>query len=298
MNKGDDRLSSPSSRTLRKALLASLVLILAIVFLASPLFAGSWPMERRATYISIGYQGFSGQEYFGPTGETLGLQRLEEQTLSFYSEYGYSRYVSAIVRIPAFRKLYAQEGADSPLLTVQSPGDVDLGLRFTLWPGENDAVSLTGLFGIPLGETNQVDRLWAGDNEYNQLVQLRYGHTFESIPAHVHVEGGYNFRNAGFADQIHLGAEVAIRPIDMIGVNFRVLSVRSQGNGDPAFTGGSFGFASNNQQYLLYGPEVELWLSQGMGFNVGLFRLTNAQNMPTSTMLQTGVFFLLTPPGR
>ena len=107
-------------------------------------------------------------------GESLGLQRLEEQTLSLYSEYGYSKYVSAIVNIPAFRKLFAQVSPESPLLSVQSPGDVELGMRFAVWSGEQDVITLTGLFGIPLGETTQSDGLWAGDNEYNQMLTFGY----------------------------------------------------------------------------------------------------------------------------
>ena len=287
--------SRPARSVLLKSLLAIIVAILAQLLVTAPLYAGSWPMERKATYLSIGYRGFSGQQYYGQQGEVLGLQRLEEQTLSFYSEYGYSKYVSGIVQMPAFRKLYAQVAADSPLMSVQSPGDVDLGLRFTLWPGEHDAISITGLFGIPLGETTQADGLWAGDNEYNQMIKLRYGRTLESIATHVHVESGYNFRSGGYADELHFAAEVGVRPFDPVEIKLHLLSVSSQGNGDPSFIGGSFGFASNNQRFIMYGPEVAVWLTSGMGLNFGLYKITEARNMPSSTVFTSGVFFLLSP---
>lgn len=287
--------SRPARIYFRKILLAIVIAILAQVLVTAPLYAGSWPMERRATYLSIGYRGFSGQQYYGQQGEILGLQRLEEQTLSFYSEYGYSKYVSGIVQMPAFRKLYAQVAPNTPLMSVQSPGDVDLGLRLTLWPGEHDAVSITGLFGIPLGETTQVDGLWAGDNEYNQMVNVRYGHTFESIASHVHVESGYNFRSGGYSDELHFAAEVGVRPFDPVEIKFHLLSVSSQGNGDPSFIGGSFGFSSNNQRFIMYGPELAVWLTGGMGLNVGLYKVAEARNMPSSTVFTSGVFFLLSP---
>jgi hypothetical protein len=285
----------PVSRRLRQCLLALLILLLSPLFMAASLYGGSWPMQKKATYFAVGYRGFTTQQYFGQQGERLGMQRLEEQTLSFYSEYGYSKYVSAIVQMPALRKLYAQSATESPLLSVQSPGDVDLGLRVTLWPGVHDAVSVTALFGIPLGESTQNGGLWAGDNEYNQMLMLRYGHTFETVAAHVHVETGYNFRSGGFADELRVGAEVGIRPLDPLQILFHLRSVSSQGNGEPGFLGGSFGFASNNQSYLMYGPEIAVWLTDGMGLNLGLYQVTNARNIASATVLTSGLFFLLSP---
>lgn len=291
----------PGIDRFRRALRASMnpVLLATLAFLqllpTARVSAESWPMQRRTTFLSIGYRGFSGVEYFGHDGSRLGLHRLEEQTLAFSSEYGYSKYVSALVQLPAFRKLYAQTDADAPLLSVQSPGDVDLGLRFTVWPGDRDAISLTALFGIPLGESTQTGGLWAGDNEYNQLLLLRYGHAFEFLGAHVQLESGYNFRSGGYADELRVGAEVGIRPIEPLELRFHLHAVRSQGNGDPEFLGGSFGFASNNQRFIMYGPEAAWWISDGMGVSAGVLTITDARNMPAATVLTTGLFFLLTP---
>ncbi len=273
-----------------------LLLLPLVVMFGGKAVAGSWPLERRATYLSLGYHGFSGQQYYGRQGETLGLQRLEEQTLSLYSEYGYSKYVSGIVHVPAFRKLFAQISPDSPLLSVQSPGDVELGMRFAIWPGDQDVIMVTGLFGIPLGETTQADGLWAGDNEYNQMVTVGYGHSFEELSMRVQVETGYNFRSGGFADEVHVGAELGFRPWYALELLFHVRSVNSQGNGDPDFMGGSFGFSSNNQRYLMYGPELAFWLSDGMGLNVGIYSISQARNMPAVTAVTTGVFFVISSP--
>ena len=112
---------------------------------------------------------------------------------------------------------------------------------------------------------------------------------------HVHVETGYNFRSGGYADELRFAAEIGVRPIDLLEVKFHVRSLLSQGNGDPDFLGGSYGFSSNNQRYLMYGPEVAVWLSDGMGLNFGVYNVTDARNMTGSTILQSGLFFLLAP---
>lgn len=293
MHSGFDRMLHGLRVVVKPGALTALFILCCLA--TSPLSADSWPMQRRTTFFSVGYRGFSSAEYFGRDGARLGMHRLEEQSLTFSSEYGYSKYVTAVVRLPAFRKLYAQTAADAPLLSVQSPGDVDLGLRVTLWPGEYDAISLTTLFGIPLGESTQTGGLWAGDNEYNQLVLLRYGHTFAFLGTHVQLESGYNFRSGGYADEIRFGAEVGLRPMESVEVKFIVQAVRSQGNGDPEFLGGSYCFASNNQRFIMFGPEAAVWLTDGMGLSFGARTITNARSMPAATVVTTGVFFLLTP---
>ncbi|MFZ1729789.1 MAG: hypothetical protein WBQ23_06200 [Bacteroidota bacterium] len=275
---------------------STILVLLLILFSASESHGGSWPSERKATYLSIGYHGFSGQSYYGQHGEKLGIQRLEEQTLSLYSEYGYSKYVTGIVNMPAFRKLFAQVSPDSPTISVQSPGDVDLGLRAAFWPGDNDVLTVTGLFGIPLGEATQREGVWAGDDEYNQLLKFGYGHSFTGIPMYVHLESGYNFRSGGYADEFVMGAEVGVRLIDPLQLILRVRSVNSQGNGDADFLGGNFGFASNNQRYLMYGPELAFWISEGFGLNLGMYSVTQARNMPASTAVTSGVFFVIPAP--
>lgn len=287
---------SEASLNRRVSQIVLLLLFLLIFFNPDGIFAGSWPMERKATYLAINYRGFSGESYYGQHGEKLGLQRLGEQTLSLYSEYGYSKYVTGVVHMPAFRKLSAQISPDSPSLTVQSPGDVDLGIRIAMWSGDADVFTMTGLFGIPLGEATQSDGLWAGDDEFNQILKLGYGHSFGSLPLYLFVETGYNFRSAGYADEIHFGAEVGIRPIDPLRILLRIRSVNSQGNGETGFLGGSFGFASNNQRYLLYGPELEFLLSDGVGINLGLYAVSQARNTAAATVMNSGIFFIIPAP--
>jgi hypothetical protein len=301
MKKGPDRYpalrgNSPSQNNLSVLRSGAIIVLLLLFIMANEACGGSWPLERKATYLSLGYRGFSGQSYYGQHGEKLGMQRLEEQTLSLYSEYGYSKYVTGIVHIPAFRKLYAQVSQDSPGMSVQSPGDVDLGLRAATWFGDDDVVTLTALFGIPLGEATQTEGLWAGDDEYNQLVKLGYGHSFTDFPLYVHVETGYNFRSGGYADEMHFSAEVGIRPIDLLQLILRVRSVNSQGNGTADFLGGNFGFSSNNQKYLSYGPELVYWISEGVGLNLGLSYLSQARNMTASTVVTSGISFIIAAP--
>lgn len=272
----------------------ALLSALLIVLLAGSAAAGSWPQQKRATYIHLGIRGFQGTSYYGPGGEKVALSRLEEETYAMYSEYGYSRYVTGIVSVPAYRKLLVQEFEGGPTEMTHAPGDIDLGLRIGVYAGDNDVISLTGMFGIPLGETTSPNGLWTGDDEFNQLVMLGYGHSFYPFPAWISVQAGYNFRSEGYADEIHATAEAGVQPWSFLQVMFEVYAVRSRENGASGFVGGSYGFASNNQRYLVYGPKIALWFTDSFGLSVAVHSAANARNVPSALAIATGLNFKLT----
>ncbi|MBN1446671.1 MAG: hypothetical protein JXA28_01970 [Bacteroidetes bacterium] len=275
-------------------LLFSIFLILGVV-LAEPLFADSWPRERRTTFLRLGMRSTASDVYFNGSGERIALHRLEDQTYSLYSEYGYSRYVTAIVHIPAYRRLVAQEAPDGALNIVEAPGDIDLGLRVGIYAGEQDVILLTGMFGIPLGETANGNGLWSGDDEYDQLLSLGYAHSFAPFPAHTAVHAGYHFRSEGYSDEIHISGEIGIRPLSSLELLLRFRSVRSQENGVPDFIGGQYGFAANNQEYLMIGPEATFWITDGFGLVAALYSYSSAKNVPSNMAFTTGIVFHFNP---
>ncbi|PLX23914.1 MAG: hypothetical protein C0600_13935 [Ignavibacteria bacterium] len=275
-----------------QSLALTVFILLLIVLQSAPLQADSWPRKKRTTYLRLGLRGLDTDSYYNAAGNKVGIQRLEEQTYRLYSEYGYSKYVTGIVNIPGYRKLVVQESAGAPTQVVEAPGDIELGLRVGIFASDHDVITLSGIFGIPIGETSNASGLWSGDDEYNQLVSVGYQHSFEPFPARIGAATGYNIRNSGYSDEIHVRGEIELRPLSFLQFFMRVHSVASQGNGDPTFLGGSYGYAANNRHFLMYGPEIAVWLSDGIGFNAGMQYVTSAKNVPSSIMFSTGVFFI------
>ncbi len=272
-------------------------LLLAIVIPCMPQdgHAQTWPRESRTTYLRIGMQGFMSDAYFNADGEEIPVHRLEAQTYALYSEYGYSRYVTAIVHVPAYRKLLVQETDRGESVQVESPGDIDLGLRINMFAGTDDIVFLSGMFGIPLGETANTGGLWSGDNEYDQLAMLGYSHAFPSQHATISLSGGYHFRSEGYSDAVRFEAEASVRPVSIVQLLLRFRSVTPQGNGAPDFTGGSYGFAANNREYLLFGTELTFWLTKGFGLHGAFHSLRAARNVSSDMMFSTGIVFQFSP---
>ena len=91
--------------------------------------------------------------------------------------------------------------------------------------------------------------------------------------------------------------EVMLEPADFVQLYFRVRQLRSEGNGDPEFYGGAYGFASNNREFLLYGTELALWITHGFGVNAGVTAIDHAKNMPSALRFSAGVFLSVAPSG-
>lgn len=268
-------------------------LILFLFILQSiPLSAGSWPQKKRTTYLHVGLHGFNTDAYYNAAGNKVTLHRLEEQTYRLYSEYGYSKYVTGIVNVPGYRKLVVQESAGSPTQVVEAPGDIELGLKIGIYASEVDVFTLSGIFGIPIGETANHSGLWSGDDEYNQLVSVGYMHSFDPFPARIGAQSGYNIRSRGYSDEIHVRGEIELRPLSFLQLFMRVHSVAAQGNGDPDFRGGNYGYAANNQHFVMYGPEAAVWLGEGVGITAAAQYVTSARNVPSSVVFSTGFFFM------
>jgi len=271
------------------------LLLFGLLSLTQQASAQIWPRESRTTYLRLGVHGFDTDAYFNADGEKIPLHRLEAQTYSLYSEYGYSRYVTAVVNVPAYRKLLVQETAGMDAVQVESPGDIDLGLRISIYAGRHDIMFLSGVFGIPLGETANTGGLWSGDDEYDQLAMVGYAHAFASLNSSVSLAGGYHFRSGGYSDAMRIDAAADIHPIAPVQLLLRFRSVTPQGNGARDFTGGSYGFAANNREYIMLGADLTFWITGGFGLHGSLHSYHSAKNVSADMMFSTGIVFQFRP---
>lgn len=255
----------------------------------------SWPRKERSTYLRLGLRGFDSDGYFNAAGNRIAVHRLQAWTYSLYSEYSYSRHVSAIVDIPAYRKLMVQERPDGELNVVEAPGDINLGLRIAVFPGASNALYARGVFSIPIGETSNINGLWSGDDEYDQLLTLGYMHRFDVAEMTFAMEGGYHFRTDGYSDELVFAADASVRPMTALELAVHARLVRSQKNGKEGFIGGQYGFAANNQEFLAIGPELTFWLSHGFGLNAAVYSYPLAKNLSSAVTFSTGIVFLFHP---
>jgi hypothetical protein len=191
--------------------------------------------------------------------------------------------------------LLVQEKSDAPVHKVEAPGDLELGLRIGVFASENDVILLTGMFGIPIGETASKNGLWSGDDEYDQAVLLGYGRSFETLSATATLQAGYHFRSEGYSDELLLEGEVKLQPLSFMQLFLRVRMLQSQENGDTEFLGGRYGFGSNDRRFIMYGPEVAFWITDTFGLTAAAYGISNAENMPNAIVFSTGISLSVAP---
>ncbi|MCZ7555329.1 MAG: hypothetical protein M5R41_02850 [Bacteroidia bacterium] len=278
----------------RSLLLLSLFLLL----VSSQSFSSGWPRAQRQTYLHLGWSGFSTDTYLaGSTPVTL--ENLSENSFAFYGEYGYSERLTGTVRLPGYRMLSLRT-KDGLTSNVQAPGDVEAGLRYA-WIHDGSTVFSTGITAsFPLGETSDRMGLWTGDGEYNQLFSLNLEHRLTAFPACAALALGFNNRNAGYSDELILGAQIGVRTVGPISLSMLLLAVEPLKNGSLDYFGGNYGFATNRQRYLQYGPELSIDLMDGFGMNIAVLAVTRAENVASAVTVRSGVYFTLdgTRPAR
>jgi hypothetical protein len=71
-------------------------------------------------------------------------------------------------------------------------------------------------------------------------------------------------------------------------------------NGLADYSGGNYGFATNRQRYMQFGPEITVELMDGFGLNVAALAVTRAENVASAVTMRSGIFFTLdgTRPSR
>jgi hypothetical protein len=252
--------------------------------------AGGGPRKERQTYMHIGWQGFNASSWYNGSVRA-DVDRITDNTFSLYGEYGYTSRLTGMFRLPGYRMLSVRTQADAPLTSVQAPGDAELGLRYAAWMGEGAAFSFSLLASFPLGETSDSSGLWTGDGEYNQILALEYWRHFNAIPVFLNLSTGFNNRNAGYADELRVGAEIGYDGWRNVTLSALLFAVEHFGNGIAGFRGGGFGFAANHQRYLAYGPQVSIELIEGFGLNVAALAMTRTENAPATLLWRSGVYF-------
>jgi protein XagA len=268
--------------------LFSLILFLLV---SSQCFSSGWPRQQRQTYIHLGWSGFSTDTYYAGSAP-LALENLSDNSFAFYGEYGYSEKLTGTVRLPGFRILSLRT-LDGKTSNVQAPGDVEAGVRYAWFYDGSTVFSTSLVASFPLGETSDRMGLWTGDGEYNQLLLLNLEHRLASFPAFAALTVGFNNRNAGYSDEFLVGARIGVRTLGPVSLSVLLHAVEPLNNGSADYTGGNYGFATNRQRYLQFGPELTLDLMNGFGMNLAALAITRTENVASAVTIRGGIFFTL-----
>ena len=230
---------------------------------ATQLWAGAWTMPQGKLYTRLAYSEYESNRYFNENGTThdyspneafKALSRgtlprefdYDEQTWSFYSEYGLLDNLTLIGSFDYKEAEWTYQagiGTSSPTVdkTAKTSGlaDINLGLRYRLLQTQSGVLSLQALYKT--GEAyDEKDKdmgtdIQLGDGQDDFDLRIQYGQSlYPLIPGYCNVEAGYRWRTQEYSDQFRYLLEAGVDITSALYARTKLDGYASFGNGDDA----------------------------------------------------------------
>jgi hypothetical protein len=168
--------------------------------------------------------------------------------------------------------------------------DANVELKYNLLSSGNFVVSAGLLFGLPIGTTNGGDTqlMQSGDGEFNQRLMAYAGYSVPNTNLYFAGGAGVNNRTKDFSDSFH-GQLEAGYVLGNVSFHLKSYIVQSFFNGEAATSAN--GIFSNNLEYISYGPEVNVNITDQLGVGASVFFASQGRSVLAAPSIGGGVFY-------
>lgn len=246
-----------------------IVIVLSLLFTV-PMQAGGWLQGKGNGYFKLGQSIIKGDKFYNGNGEIIDIITVGVYQTSLYGELGLSNKIDGIVYLPFASRLTLNDALFSDGRfqkgdELTSIGDAQIGFKYGIQQNKRLVLSASFLLGLPLGnsEGGESGVLQTGDGEFNQLLMLEAGYSF-NVPVYANLGIGINNRTKGFSEEFRATAEIGYEHNKKLIVAAKFATVQSFMNGEPDGSAGN-GIFSNNLEYVSFGPEISYRLSEKFG---------------------------------
>lgn len=265
---------------------------------------GPWTMGKNKAYFKLSEWGLIFDQHFTSTGKldpnvTTGLFNT-----FLYTEYGFTDRFTGILNANLFSRTYMNNlvsGTTGNIISageaLNSIGDTDLGLKYGLTKkGSAYPIALSAFFGLPFGESKGGvgGNLQTGDGEFNQIIQLDFGHGYSvssKVSGYYAIYAGFNNRTKGFSEEIRYGAEGGLSFFDQkTWLIVRIGGVESLKNGFTAATANSTSVFANNTEFTSFSLEVNQYLTHKIGLSAGAAGAFRGEIIAAAPSFTFGIF--------
>lgn len=287
---------------MKKILLFSLLFVIA----SSTLFAGGpWPQKKGKAYIKLSEWWTVFDSHFTDQGLVDPNVTTGIFNTTVFVEYGFTDRFTGIVNAPVFSRNYMnnirsatrEDFIISEGEAINTIGDIDLGLKYSLTGGESRfPMALTLTLGIPTGETagGTQQNLQTGDGEFNQMLQYDIGTGFKfgkAVSAYASSHVGFNNRTDGFSEEIRYGLEFGLGfASERLWVVGKLTGSESLKNGDTAATSTSTSIFANNSEFTSLGAEVNYYITKKFGVSAAATGMLRGEIIADAPAYSVGVF--------
>lgn len=266
------------------------------MLIPSVVHGGAWTQVRGHGFYKLSEQVVRANRFYELSGNSIAIPTLADYTTGFYGEYGLTDRLTVIGYLPFLKRITLNRQIERGTGFVFFPGDdktgiadTDIGIRVGLLQGDLTAVSVQVILGLPIGDHRQINGLFTGDGEFNQLLTLQVGRSLYPAPLYVTGEIGINHRLKGYSEELRYAVELGYTIRKKLTIAAHLRGVESFNNGDRTITGGTGGLYGNNQRYLSYGPEISYMASRRIGFTAGVDGVAHGKNVLAAPSYTLGI---------
>jgi len=260
-----------------------------------------WVKEKGNGYYKITAWTLVADKHYTSSGAIDSNATRGNFTFSLYGEYGVTNKIDVLLYFPLFTRIYQNTQVSKTKGNVlqegqafNAIGDVDLGLRYSLFKKKYLAVSTTLKMGLPTGRDNAGSdgSYQTGDGEFNQLFQLDIGTSYQlySEPSYTKAYVGFNNRTQGFSDEFHLGVETGVKFWRKLWGVGRLNIVKSFSNGTLSVQNAQGSIFANNVEYVSIGTEVAYDIVHNIGVSLTWANAISGRIIYANPSCSLGVF--------
>lgn len=221
---------------------------------------------------------------------------------SLFIEHGISNRWTATFNGVLFSRNYMnniRSGTTRQLLVpgeaLNSLGDIDLGIKYSLTQNSKFPLSLSLILGLPTGATGggTQGNLQTGDGEFNQILQVDFGNGFKIGNNSSYVSGylGINNRTQGYSEEFRYGLEFGIGLLNnKLWLNTKLNAIESFKNGNTAETVTSTSVFADNSEFVSIGVEANYYVTNNLGVSAGVASAVRGEIIAAAPAYSVGVF--------
>ena len=253
------------------------LIFISFLFSFSAFAGGGWPQPKGHGFFKFSQWWLISDQHFTDTGlldpnVTQGIFKT-----SIYAEYGFTDRLTGILYFPLFSRTYFNNTVSATTGEILTAGeaingvaDTDISLKYGLIVNKPVVLSATLTLGLPFGESQggTAGNLQLGDGEFNQMLQLDAGTSFQlgKVAAYANAYAGFNNRTNGFSDELRYGIEAGTGFFgSKLYTIFRLYGISSLKNGSNRNNENSTSIFANNTEFLTFSPEIAYNINEKWG---------------------------------
>lgn len=284
-------------------LIQTAIIFITLLSSLSSFAGGGWTKAKGKSYVKVAGWWVESKDFFSGKGEETSGVTTGLFNVNVFAEYGFTDKLTAIGYLPFYSRSYQNKvitnGIEDSFLkggALNSIGDAELGLKYSLFKAGRVAIAASVILGLPIGNDGSEETLAlaTGDGEFNQIIRVDTGVSLmsnEDLSLYGNVYLGFNNRTKGFSDELRggleLGAGFVKNKLWLIG---KLDTIQALNNGDDDKVASSASIFANNSEATTITAESAYYLSDKIGVNASVAIPVAGQNVFNSPAYSAGVF--------